>query len=149
MKEITLVIIFTYLILQSISDAKTKQVYTVPNNIILIASVVIYIGECVALKTLPAIAIPIVLALIVLCVHLGKYGSGDGKAMISIFLSTRYIGNTYPHPFTEVFFLTIFVSESLFLVSHLIRKKKEKKYAYFPFLTVGYAIAILLETFAH
>lgn len=150
---ITSVIIFLYLLFQSIKDAKSMSVYSIPNNIALFFSIGLYVWDCFHLGINLSWECIIIMIAIVFGKIIGSYGTGDMKAMIVIYFMLRYWYPSYPHPSTAVFLLVILISNLLFLLYYGINKvkafrKKEsfqkKKAAYFPVLTIGYVIGVIL-----
>lgn len=155
MKIITCVIVLTYLIFQSVSDAKTMQVYTLPNNIAVFAGVLLYAWDCMRSGCFVSTSAVLVLVVIAVGYKLGTYGSGDMKAMIAIFFFLRYWHASYPHPDVCAFVFSIFVANVLFLIANakqcagIFKKdtnenKKKNKAAYFPYLTAGYVAGVAL-----
>lgn len=150
MSAVISVIIFFYLLFQSISDIKTMQVYVLPNNIAIILSIILYITDCIALSIFPSPESIVVIGSIFLLSILKMYGIGDAKAMVVIYLTSRYWNPYSPYPNTFYFLLSILLANILFLVVNKIKQiikssPKEKKAAYFPFLTIGYVINFFLQ----
>lgn len=148
---ITTVIVFIYLLLQSKSDIKTMQVYTFPNNCILIANIMLYIIDCIRYASYPVSEFFIIAFAVILLCKMKMFGSGDAKAMLSTYLALRYVSFTYPHPNLGLFIIEIISANFIFIGQYFTKIKADKKdkkakkerMAYFPAITVGYVIAII------
>lgn len=155
-QNITLVIIFIYFIIQSISDYKTMEVYKTLNNIFMILSIVLYILDCIYLKVNPTIECLIVMIILLLFYMLRYFGKGDLKAFIVIYFASRYNQMTFPHPNLGLFLIAILTAIIIFLLLYAIYKisknttkikideNGKKRAAFFPALTCGYIVSTLL-----
>lgn len=146
---------FAYLLIQSWIDAKTMQVFVILNNTALALSIALYAIDCFLLREDLSWEVIGVALLIVMCSVLGLYGIGDAKAMITIYLSLRYWHASYPHPDVLAFLVCLLFANGIFLLFYNIKsmaicfktkasQKIGKSQAYFPFLTIGYAISVAL-----
>lgn len=124
-----------YLICQSISDAKTQQVYTLPNDI----TVIITIMYGVLTQTVFNYSL-IVIAVLLICGFLGYMGSGDVKALLSMYFVM--CGDTFS------FLIGLFVANLVFLIVEKFIKHK-KRAAFFPYISVGYIVGCILQSYLY
>lgn len=156
MKIIIPSIILCYLLIQTVSDIKTLKVYVFLNNIILSFSIFCYFFDCMRANT--PIMQPFFPNLCMLCFILSTaflYGTGDVKALLIIYFTTRYFSNTYPHPDNLLFLITFLFANILFiLISFILKIKKgillksEKlRLPFFPMLMGSYIIIWIISLY--
>lgn len=143
------IIICGYLIIQSISDIKTKKVRVLYNDLMLWFITCHYLGECIMENTFPTYSIIFIIFLIILASIFHIFGSGDAKAFIIILISTRYWQINILHPNILIFAYFIIITNAICLIYHFIKRKitktKEKRIAYFPFMTIGYILLFIFN----
>lgn len=148
-------VMILYLAIQSVSDIKTKTVWTVLNNIMIFIQVGLYWLDNIIIQIrMEHFLIPfITFALLIgASEYLHWYGRGDAKAMLVMLFALRYYSPTYPDVDLFLFLLTILIANITFLGFHFIlkmsarnRKPQEAYHAFFPFLMIGYTIIVLIQ----
>ena len=139
--------ILLYLCVQSYSDMKTMRVYTFLNNAAVVLSCVFLIIGYIVTGTLPNSEIFPGLLCILLFLIFKMYGKGDIKAMIAMFLSSAYFGQSFSQPNSFAFLIGLFIGNVLFFltwkVHELVTKSRRKKAAFFPYLIISYVAMFL------
>lgn len=152
---ITFIIMIGYLLFQSIEDYKHMQVYVLPNNIVLLFTIGSYLIEKIITTGSLLIPLDVIMTVFgIIILHLFKiYASGDMKALISIFFSLRFVGipakSMEPNLF--MFLIFILITNTFFSITYIYRRIKNKnnkktRAAYFPYLTIGYILTLILFT---
>lgn len=153
------IIIIAYLVIQTISDIKTKKVYTHLNYAIMLVVGLMYIIKSVSFNEMPQIPYLVggFLFLILHSVCLQRImGTGDAKALVVFYYQSSLM---YDNVFTFDLFYPIFIYfiASLLFTGYVIfsgikKKKKVKeiftskeRHAFFPFLLVAYIINLSLR----
>lgn len=152
------VFILIYLIIQTISDVKTKKVYTNLNYLALLVIGLMYVIKCVSLGGVMQIQCLVggILFIVLHSVCLRfVMGTGDAKALVVMYYQSSLM---YDNVFTfDLFFpvLIYFIATlffSVYVIGDGIKKKKKKKdiffgkerHAFFPFLLPSYVIGVFL-----
>jgi hypothetical protein len=151
---------------QSVTDAKTKTIYSAPNNLFAAITTGVYAGSLILTKTAPEPLCLGTIAGLIIFSGLKFYAPADAKALISVLLATGLAVGNPTRPDVFIFLCGMLVSEVLMLLygtvlkirGHISEKKnpiaavetekggkrRKVKIAYFPFLTIGYLVELLL-----
>lgn len=152
------IFIVLYLTIQTISDVKTKQVYTNLNYAAMIVVGLMYVVKCVSFGGVPQIQY-FVGSFFFLAIHslfLRKImGTGDAKALVVMYYqSSLMFNNTFNFDLFFVVFIYFLANVffSMYAIGNGIKKKKKLKdiflgkerHAFFPFLLPAYIVGILI-----
>jgi len=157
MKWIVFLLTSVYLIIQSVKDAKTMQVYTILNNIAVVLSAGLYMFDIMqhGISHGKILELLIVTVVILFSGIMKWYGSGDCKGMIVLYLTIRYISPMYPNTDLALFLLILLIADIVQIVVMNIQKKIKTGLskvtdtgkvctAYFPSMTVGYLLVAII-----
>lgn len=146
------ILVLLYLLIQTKSDLKEKQVSVMFNNFtIIITSIMTMIMVLFTKIQIPWAEIVIIILLLEMISNpkMPKFchiiGSGDAKAYFIIYITA------IPFHAGELIILafTMLCSTISFLIVSLILKRiKGERYAFFPYLTAGYLMVCILTDLA-
>lgn len=148
--------IFIYLVCQSISDIKTKQVYVIWNYIALLTIFVQYLFQCIQYHQLPNY-LGILGGIGFLFLHhfflQGVFGTGDAKALVVFYFQSGLLfpqSNTFVLAFPiAIYLLASLIYIPFLLIRGILQKQSmrtilfgKSRCAFFPFLTIAYSLII-------
>ena len=150
------ILVLCYLLIQTRSDIKEKQVSIMLNNFAIgsacISTMIFMIcNNIYFLQAIPWIEIIIIIILLEITSNpkMPKFchiiGSGDAKAYFVIYITA------IPFQIGALFFLALNVlcsTISFLIISIFLKRIKGARYAFFPYLTAGYIVVSLLIDFA-
>lgn len=152
-------LIVVYLIVQTISDIKTKKVYTNLNYALILIVGLMYVIKSVSFNQVPQVPYLVggflFLVLHSVCLQ-GIMGTGDAKALVVFYYQSSLM---YDNVATFDLFYPVFIYfiATLLFTGYVIflgikKKKKVKEFftskerhAFFPFLLSGYVINLLFR----
>lgn len=150
-KILFLIAAFLYLAGQSIGDIKTKTVRKDINNFFLFLSTGSYLVSCFVCGYVPSISVILFTALLFfLSYGLHFFGTGDAKAFVTVYMTTRFLGPNILIPDIDLFLVFLLAAEvACFIgsfIARIVTHKKEERVPFFPYMTVGYVFMCIFAT---
>lgn len=153
---ISSIFIVLYLVIQTISDKKTKKVYTNLNYAAMLVVGLMYVIKCVSFGSVPQIQYLVgsFLFLVIHSLFLRKImGTGDAKALVVMYYQSSLM---YDNVLSFDLFFPVFVYFianiffSMYVIVDGVKKRKKAKdiffgkerHAFFPFLLPSYVIGL-------